>query len=211
MRWLGLTVTGIALLMPMYALSEPYVRYRPGYSTTYASTEETIEKLEILLEELEQGEHDAVIKTAEKSYSVVRKTEHQCANYHKALSRIKSSSVEGQKKKRSAREYTSYSSSSYYKTDKSEQEKRYEESLRKFREQSADFSKSLAPVMVQLQVSEGTWKGTWGIEYFCSYGSFGEQSTMFRCDEKTLKEALISCVKVHLEAAKTKRGKSNFL
>lgn len=99
MRWLGLTVTGIALLMPMYALSEPYVRYRPGYSTTYASTEETIEKLEILLEELEQGEHDAVIKTAEKSYSVVRKTEHQCANYHKALSRIKSSSVEGKKRK----------------------------------------------------------------------------------------------------------------
>lgn len=213
---IALGLAGFVALMPTSALDEPDIRYHPRYYTSYSSSQETIEKLEILLEELEMGEHDAAIKTAEKAYTAVRKAEHQCASYHKAMERVNNSSVEGQKKKKSGNEHSSSSSSSYYssssyKKEKKEPEKRYEECLKKFRKQAADFRKAIAPVMVQLHVSETTWLGTWGIEYFCSYGTFGKYTTLFNSEDNTLKEALISCVKRHLETTKSKQRKSSFL
>lgn len=54
-----------------------------------------------------------------------------------------------------------------------------------------------------------TWKYTWGINNFCQYGADGKHAdSLFKAEQKTLKEALQDCVAAHLDKIKAAQNKS---
>lgn len=153
-------------------------------SPYYSRNERTAEKLEILLDELDDGIYDADIRATERAYQKLRQTNKQCRNYHKAIQKLNNKLS-------------------------SEQQKRYNEASRLFSDAAKDFLSELAPLMTRMKVSEYTWKYTWGINNFCQNGSDGKHAdSLFKAEQKTLKEALQDCVAAHLDKIKAAQNKS---
>lgn len=153
--------------------------------TYYVSeSDRRAEKLELLLDELENGTYDADIHAVERAYQKLRKIDKQCSNYQKAIQRLNNNIS-------------------------SEQRKRYYEASRQFSEAAKNFRTELAPLMTRMKVSENTWLYTWGISNFCVYGTDGQYAdSLFKTEKKTLKEALQDCIFAHLNKVKTTQKKS---
>lgn len=177
----------------------------------YPSTDSTIEKVETMLNEINHGTHDKKLQKPDKAYEQLRKAHEQCCQYKKALDRLNGNSVKKQQEKKEKEKWGShyYSSS---KSTKSDTASRYELSCRKFEEASKAFYAEIGPLMETLQVSENTWKYTWGIKNFCKYGTKDTgDKYLFKVEKKTFKEALIDCLEGHLEQLQNRKDKSDYL
>lgn len=198
-----LTILGVFVALPGMALSS-----YPSYH--YTTTDETIEKVDTMLQEIENGAHDKKLHRMDKSYEQMRKAYEQYSRYKKALDRLNSNSVKKQQKQKAESVGTYYTHST--KNTKSEQEVRCEESRKKFCAAAADFKKELAPLMETMQISEYTWRHTWGIDCFCKGSKVDDgKEPLFNTEQKTFKEAFVDCLERYSERTKTKKAKADFL